>query len=94
MISGKDKGTTSTVAEVFPSEDRVLVDNVNVQKRHRKPRRQGEKHGQIIEKAFPIHISNVQPVDPKTGKGTRVRYEVGKDGKKVRIASRSGAKLD
>lgn len=93
VISGKDKGTVGTVEQVFPGEDRVLIDNVNVKKRHRKPRRQGEKVGQILEKSFPIHISNVQPVDPKTGKGTRVRHEMNGD-KKVRVASRSGAKLD
>ena len=91
-ISGKDKGKTGTVIEVRPSEDRVVVDGINVVKRHTRPRPPQEPGG-VIEKAAPIHLSNVALIDPKTNLPTRVRFEV-VDGKKVRIAVRSGTKID
>lgn len=91
VIAGKDKGETGKVVRVLPKEDRVLVEGVNVVKRHTKSRVSGEA-GQIIEKSLPIHISNVMVVDPKTNKPTRVGFEI-KDGKKVRIAKKSGQAL-
>jgi large subunit ribosomal protein L24 len=91
-ISGKDKGKTGTVLEVRPNEQRVVVDGLNIVKRHTRPRPPTEPGG-VIEKAAPIHWSNVALIDPKDGRATRVRFgEV--DGKKVRIAARSGEKLD
>ncbi len=88
VIAGKDRGKTGTVARSYPKDDRVLIDGVNMVKRHRRARTGGK--GQIIEKPMPVHISNVQLVDPKTGKGTRVRIER-KDGVAVRIAKKSGS---
>jgi len=91
-ISGKDKGKTGTVLEVRPNEQRVVVDGLNIVKRHTRPRPPTEPGG-VIEKAAPIHWSNVALIDPKDGRATRVRFgEV--DGKKVRIAARSGEMLD
>jgi len=91
-ISGKDKGKTGTVLEVRPKEQRVVVDGLNIVKRHTRPRPPSEPGG-VIEKAAPIHWSNVALIDPQDGRATRVRFgEV--DGRKVRIAARSGEKLD
>jgi large subunit ribosomal protein L24 len=91
IIAGKDKGRTGTVSRALPSSEKVIVEGLNLRKRHRRPRRANEK-GQIIEFAHPIHVSNVMLVDPKTGKGTRVGYRV-EDGKKVRYAKKSGTAL-
>jgi large subunit ribosomal protein L24 len=91
-ISGKDKGKTGKVIEVRPEEQRVIVEGINVVKRHTRPRPPNEPGG-VIEKAAPIHWSNVALIDPKTNLPTRVRF-VMDDGKKVRVAARSGEKLD
>lgn len=88
VISGKDKGKKAKVLRVLRKTSLIVVEGVNIKKRHQKPRRGGQK-GQIIELAAPINVSNVQLVDSKTGKGTRVRFEFQK-GKKVRIAKKSG----
>jgi large subunit ribosomal protein L24 len=88
VITGKDKGKTGTIAAVFPSENKVLITGINVKKSHQKPRRSGEK-GQVIDKSLPLHVSNVQLVDSKTGKPTRVGFKV-IDGKKMRFAKKSG----
>ena len=91
-ISGKDKGKTGRVLEVRPKEQRVVVDGLNVVKRHTRPRPPKEQGG-VIEKAAPIHWSNVALIDPKDGLPTRVRFaEI--DGTKVRLSARSGEKLD
>ena len=91
VISGKDRGKTGKVEKAFTKESSVLISGVNIQKRHEKARKGGKK-GQIIEKAFPIHVSNVMVMDPKENKPTRVGYKMVGD-KKVRIAKRSGAEL-
>ena len=91
-ISGKDKGKAGIVMEVRPSEQRVLVEGLNIIKRHTKPRPPNEPGG-VIEKPAPIHLSNVALIDPKDGRPTRVRIEV-KDGERVRVAARSGEGLD
>ena len=91
VISGKDKGLSGKVLHAYPKTSRLIVDGVNMKKRHRKPTKQGQQ-GQIIDKANPIHVSNVQLVDPKGGKPTRIKYEDDK-GKKVRVAVKSGTKL-
>ena len=91
IIAGKDKGRTGTVTRVLPADERVIVDGLNMRKRHRRPRKANEK-GQIIEFAHPIHLSNVMLVDPKTGKPTRVGYRE-EDGKKVRYAKKSRTAL-
>jgi large subunit ribosomal protein L24 len=91
-ISGKDKGKTGRVLSVRPKEERVVVDGLNIVKRHTKPRPPNEPGG-VIERPAALHWSNVTLIDPKDGRPTRVRFaEV--DGKKVRVAARSGEKLD
>ena len=92
VIAGKDKGKTGTVARVLRAEGRVLIDGVNVVKRHRRPTRQGGK-GQIIDMPVPLHASNVMLADPKSGKPTRIRFTRDKDGKKARIAVKSGQEI-
>lgn len=93
VISGKDKGATGEVLKVIPSQARVIVQGVNVAKRHRKPSAINPQGG--IEKAeASLHISNVTLADPKTGKPSRVGYKVLKDGKKVRVARKSGETVD
>lgn len=87
VLAGKDKGTVGVVAEAFPREDKVVVEGVHVVKRHQKSRRRGES-GQIVDKALPIHVSNVALVDPKTGKATRIGIRR-EDGKRVRVAKKS-----
>ena len=87
VLAGKDKGRSGAVLQVFPKEDKVLVDGVNVHARHRKPD-QVNPNGGIDRKPAPLHISNVA-IAGKDGKATRVRFEV-RDGKKVRVAVKSG----
>jgi len=91
-ISGKDKGKSGVVLEVRPSEQRVVVEGVNIVKRHTKPRPPNEPGG-VIEKPAPMHWSNVALIDPKDDRPTRVRFRV-VDGEKVRVSARSGEKLD
>ncbi|HEY4486630.1 MAG TPA: 50S ribosomal protein L24 [Candidatus Paceibacterota bacterium] len=87
VISGKDRGKTGKITKALPKEDRVVIEGVNIKKKHSRPRK-GNQKGQIIEFAAPIHVSNVQLLDPKSGKGTRVGFSLEK-GKKVRIAKKS-----
>ena len=91
--SGKDKGRSGTVLAVMPKDMKVLVQGVNVSTRHRKPT-QANPEGGIDRRETPMHISKVSLADPKDGRATRVRFEVAKDGKKVRIAVKSGEKID
>ncbi|WP_156841611.1 50S ribosomal protein L24 [Novosphingobium aquimarinum] len=90
--SGKDKGRTGTVLQVMPKEGKVLVEGVNVATRHRKPT-QANPQGGIDRVPAPMAISKVSVADPKDGKPTRVRFET-KDGKKVRVAVKSGETID
>lgn len=92
VLSGKDKGKTGTVAQVMPKEGKVVVEGVNVATRHRKPS-QANPQGGIERREAPMHISKVAVADPKTGKATRVRFEE-KNGKKVRVAVKSGETID
>jgi len=91
--SGKDKGRTGTVLQVMPKDGKVLVQGVNVATRHKKPT-QVDPNGGIERREAPMHISKVSLADPKDGKPTRVRFETGKDGAKVRVAVKSGEKID
>ncbi|MDO4431740.1 MAG: 50S ribosomal protein L24 [Aerococcaceae bacterium] len=86
LIAGKDKGKTGTVIKTLPKKDRVVVEGLNIAKKHTKPSQ--TKQGGIEEFPAPIHVSNVQLVDPKTGEATRVGYRF-EDGKKVRFAKKS-----
>ncbi|MEY2942210.1 MAG: hypothetical protein RLY97_224 [Pseudomonadota bacterium] len=89
--SGKDKGRTGTVLQVLPKDGKVLVEGVNVAARHRKPS-QTNPQGGIDRREAPMAISKVALVD-KDGKPTRVRFET-KDGKKIRVAVKSGEAID
>lgn len=91
VISGRDKGKVGEIQKVLPRTNRVVVDGVNVRKKHQKPTQQNPQ-GSVVEVYAPIHASNVMIVDPKTKKPTRVGYKVVKD-KKVRFAKKSGQVL-
>ena len=91
VIAGKDKGKEGKVVKALPSDDRVVVEGVNIKKRHLRARRSGKK-GQIVEFAAPIHVSNVMIKDPKTGKPSRIGYKTVGD-KKVRISKKSGVEI-
>jgi len=92
VLSGKDRGKEGVILQAFPKKDRVLVEGVNMVKVHAQPS-QDNPQGGILNIEAPIHVSNVLPIDPKSGEPTRVGYEV-KDGKKIRIARKSGEPLD
>lgn len=93
VLSGKDKGKTGTVTQVMPKEGKVMVEGMNVATRHRKPS-QANPQGGIERREAPMHISKVAVADPKDGKPTRVRFDVKKDGSKVRVAVKSGETID
>lgn len=92
VISGRDKGKTGSILRVIPSEDRVIVDGINIVKRHTRPSQ--AQPGGIVDKEAPIHISNVALADPKDGSATRVGYKFLEDGRKVRFAKQSGEVID
>ena len=93
VLSGKDKGKEGEVMFAFPADETVIVDGVNVAKKHQKPTR-ATMQGGIIDKDMPIHASNVAIVSPGDGKATRVGYRFTPDGQKVRICKRTGVDLD
>jgi large subunit ribosomal protein L24 len=90
VITGKDRGKSGTVLRAFPTKGKVIVENINIVKKHQKASR-GTTAGQIVERAMPLDVSNVALKDPKGGKPTRVGYKI-EGGKKVRIAKKSGTK--
>ena len=92
VLSGRDKGRTGEVIEVRPGQARALVRGVNIVKRHQK--QTGAQEGGIISKEAPVHLSNLALADPKDGKPTRVGFKVLADGRKVRVAKRSGVEID
>jgi len=91
VIAGADKGKTGTIQKVIPESNRVVVENVNVRKKHQKPT-QANPEGSIVEVYAPIHASNVMLEDPKTKKPTRIGHKIVK-GEKVRVAKKSGTVL-
>ena len=93
VIAGKDKGKEGIVQAVYPKKNKVVVEGVNVHKKHQKPTQQNPE-GTIVEMYVPIDVSNVAIVDPKTKKASRVGYAVDKDGNKIRISKKSGSKLN
>jgi large subunit ribosomal protein L24 len=98
VISGKDRGKRGKVLRVEPKKDRVYVEGLNIVKRHQRPRQvagaqRAETVGGVIEREGPIHMSNVMLIDPKDGNPTRVGIEI-EDGKRYRVAKRSGTRLD
>lgn len=92
VISGKDKGKTGKVSRILREDDRVVVEGVNMIKRHMRPTPRNPSGG-IIEREQPIAACKVMPVDPKTGKGTRVKFKSLENGKKIRIAVKSGDEI-
>ncbi len=92
VLTGRDKGRTGEVISVHPDEGRALVRGVNMVKRHQ--RQTPQQQGGIISKEGPIHLSNIALADPKDGKPTRVGFKVMNDGRKIRIARRSGVEID
>lgn len=92
VTTGKDKGKKGEVLKTMPSKARVIVQGVNVVKKHQKPTQLSA--GGIVEKELSIHVSNVALADPKTDKPTRVGYKVLKGDKKVRVAKASGETID
>jgi large subunit ribosomal protein L24 len=92
VISGRDKGKTGKVLRVFPDDDKCIVEKINVVKRHTKPT-PVQREGGIIEKELPLQMCKVMPVDPETGKGTRVKTRVESDGSKTRLA-KSGKAIE
>jgi large subunit ribosomal protein L24 len=91
VLAGKDKGRSGEVIQVMPKDDKAVVRGINMVKRHQ--RQSQTQEAGIISKEAPIHLSNLGIADPKDGKPTRVGF-VEKDGKKVRVAKRSGATID
>jgi large subunit ribosomal protein L24 len=96
VISGKDRDLNKArrVLQVMPRENRVLVEGANMVKRHTRPNPQRNIKGGIVEREAPLHVSNVMLVDPETKRATRVGGRKLEDGRRVRIAKRSGAQLD
>jgi large subunit ribosomal protein L24 len=92
VLTGRDKGRSGEVIEVRPAEERALVRGINIVKRHQ--RQSAQQEGGIISKEAPVHLSNIAVADPKDGKPTRVGFKIGTDGRKVRVAKRSGVEID
>ncbi|MFK7973352.1 MAG: 50S ribosomal protein L24 [Rickettsiaceae bacterium] len=88
VVTGKNKGKVGDVIKVFPAESKLLVAGVNLAKKHTKPTQNSE--GGIVHKELPIHVSNVSHVDPKTNEITKIGYRILENGKKVRVAKKSG----
>ena len=92
VTTGRDKGKKGEVLKVFPKDERALVSNVNMVKRHQ---RQSQRvQGGIVSKEAPVHLSNLAHVDPKSGNATRVGWKVLEDGRRVRFAKKSGEVID
>ena len=92
VISGRDKGKKGNIVRVMPKDERVIVQGVNMVKRHTRPSQTNP--GGIVEKEAPIHLSNVAHIDPVGGKATRIGFKILEDNRKVRLARRSGEMID
>jgi large subunit ribosomal protein L24 len=92
VITGRDKGRSGEVLRVIPDDNRVLVDGINMVKKHKRP--SPASAGGIESMAAPIHVSNVAHKDPKSGKATRIGFKILEDGRKVRFAKASGEVID
>jgi large subunit ribosomal protein L24 len=94
VIAGRDKGRRGRVLEVVPGKRKVKVEGVGMIKRHQKANPQANRGGGIVDKEAFIDVSNVQLIDPQSGKPTRVKYNVESDGSKTRLAAASGHTLE
>ncbi len=94
VIAGRDKGKRGRVLEVSPAKGKVKVEGAGIIKKHQRANPQNNRGGGIIDKEAYIDISNVQLIDPQSGKPTRVKYEVSGDGSKQRVAAGSGQSLE
>ncbi|MCA9583993.1 MAG: 50S ribosomal protein L24 [Myxococcales bacterium] len=92
VISGKDKGKQGKIKRIFREDDKVLVEGINLVKRHMKPNPRMQQGG-ILEREQPLAACKVMPVDPSTGKGTRVRMKTDDKGVTVRVAAKSGEEI-
>ena len=92
VIAGSSKGKQGKITKVLRDENRVIVEGCNIVKKHNKGN--GQQTGGILEVEAPIHASNVMIVDPKTKKPTRIGHTIDKDNKKIRVAKKSGEKID
>lgn len=92
VIAGKDKGKEGKITKILKADNKVVVEGINVAKKHIKPN--GQSAGSIIEVEVPIHASNVMILDPKTKKRTRIGHTIDKKGKKIRVAKKSNESLD
>lgn len=91
VIAGKDKGKEGKIVKVFRNENKVVVEGVNILKKHIKAGK--NKKGEIVEVPAPIDASNLAIIDPETKKGSRIAFEFDKKGKKIRISRKSGSKI-
>jgi large subunit ribosomal protein L24 len=94
VIAGRDKGKRGRVLEVAPAKGKIKIEGVGMIKRHQKANPQSNRGGGIIDKEAYMDISNVQLIDPQSGKPTRVKYQVESDGTKIRLAAGSGQSLE
>lgn len=92
VLSGKDRGKEGVVMRALPKENKVIVEGVNVAKKHQRPTRMTMQGG-IIDKDMPLHVSNVAIISPGDGKATRVGYRFDADGNKIRVCRRTGAEI-
>jgi len=92
VISGKDKGKKGNILKVYPKDARLLIQGVNMVKRHTRPSQMNP--GGIVDKEAPIHVSNISHMDPVGGKAVRVGFMTLEDNRKVRVARRSGEMID
>ena len=92
VITGKDKGKEGKITTILRDENRVVVEGVNIIKKHIKPN--GQNPGSIVEREAPIHASNIMHIDPKSKKPTRIGFTTDKKGKKTRISKKSNEKID
>ena len=92
VIAGKDKGKEGKITKTLKEDNKVIVEGVNIAKKHVKPN--GQQAGSIVEMEMPINASNVMIIDPKTKKGTRVGHQIDKNGKKIRVSKKSNSNLD
>ena len=92
VIAGKSKGQSGSIVRAFPRDNMVVLDGVNMVKKHRKPSSQNRK-GQIIDIAMPLHVSNVMILDPKSGKPTRIKIVRSEKDGRTRVAVKSGQEL-